>query len=93
MRSKTSLLRIGRLFSTNTRVTSTGKEIISPVIGLTDDQAEFYNLARNFADNEMRPYASKYQHQHEHVVHSIYHICIVFICFFQFDQHYIPLID
>jgi len=57
--TKTTLLRVGRLLSSKSRVIASGKEIVSPIIGLTDDQAEYYNLARTFADNEMRPYASK----------------------------------
>ena len=42
-----------------TRGLSTGVEIISPLINLTDDQSSYYSLARAFADKEMRPYAGK----------------------------------
>jgi hypothetical protein len=41
-------------------VIATGKDLVSPLIGLTNDQTEFYNLARDFADNEMKPYAGKH---------------------------------
>ena len=43
-------------FST-ARQSASGIEIVSPLIGLTNDQTEYYNLARQFADNEMRPNA------------------------------------
>jgi hypothetical protein len=41
-------------------VSAKGIDIISPTIGLTEEKSEFYNLARNFADNELRPHASKW---------------------------------
>lgn len=37
-----------------------GEALVDPTIGLTEDQAQFYRLARSFADCEMRPYASKW---------------------------------
>lgn len=40
-----------------------GVDIISPRIGLTADQEEYYNLAKNFADNELRPYAAKWDEE------------------------------
>ena len=40
-----------------------GLDLISPVIGLSDDQKEFYHLAREFADSEMRPYANKWDQE------------------------------
>lgn len=46
--------------ATPTKVSAKGVEIISPTIGLTEEKTEFYNLARNFADNELRPHASKW---------------------------------
>lgn len=32
---------------------------MTPTIGLTSEQSEFYTLARQFADNEMKPHAGK----------------------------------
>lgn len=50
--------RTTKLFaSTATKVSTTGVEVVSPMIGLTDEQKEFYKLARNFADNEFKPHA------------------------------------
>jgi hypothetical protein len=46
----------GKAFSTKA-ATSTGIDCISATIGLDEDQASFYELARGFADNEMKPYA------------------------------------
>ncbi len=58
-------LSVKRGFSTATRApTATGAAIVDPVIGLTDDQAEIYQLARGFADNELKPYASKWDDDH-----------------------------
>lgn len=37
-----------------------GIEVVSPTIGLNEDQANFYTLARDFANNEMRPHAAKW---------------------------------
>jgi alkylation response protein AidB-like acyl-CoA dehydrogenase len=37
-----------------------GIESIAPTIGLTEDQESFYELARGFADNEMRPFAQEW---------------------------------
>lgn len=37
-----------------------GVELFSPLIGLTEDQKQFYNLAREFADSEMRPKANSW---------------------------------
>ena len=45
-------------FSTGSKV-SHGVDVISPTIGLTSDQAEFYSLARRFADEAMRPFAGE----------------------------------
>jgi isobutyryl-CoA dehydrogenase len=44
----------------SSRVAFTGNDIISPTIGLTEDQNEFYQLAKNFSDNEMAPFASQW---------------------------------
>jgi len=52
-----------RLLSTRAK-TATGVEIVDPTIGLSSDQAEFYNLARSFADKEMRPFANKWDEEH-----------------------------
>lgn len=68
----TSVLRIQRyagaavnklsLFGKGARcfASAIGQEIISPTIGLSDDQLEFYKSARSFADKELRPYSSKW---------------------------------
>ena len=49
-----------RGLSTQTKITATGVDVVSPILGVSDDQKEFYKLARNFADNEMKPFAGKY---------------------------------
>lgn len=55
----------GRRFSTTTKAPpATGIAILDPTIGLTEEQAEFYNLARGFADNELRPFAQKWDEDH-----------------------------
>lgn len=43
---------------------ATGVDVISPLIGLNQDQTEFYNLARSFADTELRPFAQKWDEDH-----------------------------
>src|SRR5689334_1666446 len=49
------------LFSTVSKApAATGKDVICPTIGLTPEGAEFYKLARSFADKELRPYAQKW---------------------------------
>lgn len=42
------------------RASSRGIDIISPIIGLSDDRTQFYKLARDFADKELKPNASKW---------------------------------
>jgi alkylation response protein AidB-like acyl-CoA dehydrogenase len=37
-----------------------GLDVVSPLIGLTEEQGAFYNLAKSFADTEMKPHASKW---------------------------------
>mmetsp|Transcript_8480 Transcript_8480/g.18512 ORF Transcript_8480/g.18512 Transcript_8480/m.18512 type:complete len:363 (+) Transcript_8480:71-1159(+) len=49
--------------STVAKVSAKGMDIISPEIGLDGDRLEFYNLARTFADNELRPHASKWDRE------------------------------
>ena len=44
-------------FSSAIRSSIAGVDLVSPLIGLSDDQKEFYQLARHFADNEMKPFA------------------------------------
>lgn len=44
----------------SSRVVLKGNDIISPTIGLTDDQREFYELAKQFADNELAPNAAQW---------------------------------
>ena len=38
----------------------TGVELVSPSIGLNEDATTFYELARSFADNELKPYAQEW---------------------------------
>eukprot|EP01033_Poteriospumella_lacustris_P013955 gene13955-9971_t len=53
-----------RVMSTATKAPpATGVAVIDPIIGLTDDQAEFYNLARSFADEQLRPNAQKWDEE------------------------------
>ncbi len=35
------------------------QEYVSPTIGLSNEQAEFYNLAKQFSDEQFAPFASK----------------------------------
>ena len=35
-------------------------EVVSPSIGLNEEQVAFYNLAKSFADSDMKPYAAKW---------------------------------
>lgn len=51
----------GRALSTKT--SAKGLDIVSPIIGLNDDRVEIYNLARSFADNELKPHASKWDRE------------------------------
>jgi len=55
---------VGRRFLSTRPKTATGLEVVDPTIGLTADQAEFYNLARSFADKEFRPFANKWDEDH-----------------------------
>lgn len=41
-----------------------GVELISPLVGLTDEQAEYYNVAKQFADKELFPNAAKWEEEH-----------------------------
>ena len=50
---------LGRQHSNLTPTSTKGIDIVSPMIGLNEDQMQYYTLARTFADNEMRPYAGK----------------------------------
>ena len=50
-------------FSTSTKAVASGLEVIDPSIGLTAEQAEFYQLARTFADNELKPNAQKWDEE------------------------------
>lgn len=71
-----TFIRVGRLLSSKSRVTATGSEIVSPIIGLADDQAEYYNLARQFADNEMRPHASKKINSFWHIFYTMSYVSL-----------------
>lgn len=63
-RSCTKIIK-ARLLSTATapKVSAKGVDIIAPTIGLSEEKTEFYNLARSFADNELRPHASKWDRE------------------------------
>lgn len=54
------LLCLSRHLSGSQRTVLLGNDIISPTIGLTSDQKEFYDLAKQFADKEMAPYAAQW---------------------------------
>lgn len=58
-----------RLLSSSTQsVQIVGTEVMSPTIGLSEDQATFYELAKSFSDNEMKPYANEWDEK------SIFHM-------------------
>jgi alkylation response protein AidB-like acyl-CoA dehydrogenase len=42
---------------------ATGLEVVDPIIGLTSEQGEFYKLAREFADKELKPFAQKWDEE------------------------------
>jgi len=48
-----------------TRVQLSPLEQISPKLGLSADQASFYDLARGFADNELKPFANQWDERSE----------------------------
>jgi hypothetical protein len=59
-------VKVVRSFSTTTKAPpATGIAILDPTIGLTADQAEIYQLARSFADNELKPFAQEWDEKHE----------------------------
>jgi isobutyryl-CoA dehydrogenase len=58
LRSLSSKQVVTKCFSTRTVLT--GNDIISPTIGLSEDQKEFYELAKQFADNELAPNAAQW---------------------------------
>lgn len=59
MRART--VRVGkRLFSSSS---AKGIDIVSPLIGLSVERCEYYELAKTFADKEMRPFASKWDRE------------------------------
>lgn len=47
----------------STKATAKGIEVIDPTIGLTEDQATFYRLAREFSDKELKPFAQKWDEE------------------------------
>jgi alkylation response protein AidB-like acyl-CoA dehydrogenase len=49
------LKQINKGFSTSSL--SDGLEIVNPLIGLTNDQINYYQLAKSFADKEIKPFA------------------------------------
>ena len=44
---------------------ATGIDAVTPLTGLSEDQSSFYELARDFADNEMRPFAQEWDEKGE----------------------------
>ena len=53
-----------RSFATVTATAAaTGVDIISPRLGLSADQDEFFSLAKQFADNELKPHAAKWDQE------------------------------
>jgi alkylation response protein AidB-like acyl-CoA dehydrogenase len=40
-------------------------QTLSPLLGLNEDQSSFYSLAREFADNEMKPFAQEWDEKGE----------------------------
>lgn len=48
---------------TSRAVSSTGLDIISPLIGLNEDQVEFYEVVHDFADKELRPFSAKWDEE------------------------------
>lgn len=72
MLRKTATFTCTKLFSarklstaTAPKVSAKGMEIIDPTIGLSEEKTEFYNLARSFADTELRPNAAKWDREAE----------------------------
>jgi len=53
---------VQRSWSSSTAVTSSarGLDVVSPLIGLSEEQSEFYRLSKAFADRELRPFASEW---------------------------------
>lgn len=65
MRFSRASLQIGKRFLSTTKAPpATGVAVIDPTIGLSEEQLEFYNVARAFADNELRPFAAKWDEEH-----------------------------
>lgn len=54
---------VSNFSSVATKVSATGLDVIDPTIGLTSEQSEFYALAREFADNELKPNAQKWDEE------------------------------
>lgn len=49
--------------STSATATISGTEVISASMGLNEDQATFYELAKSFSENELKPYAAKWDEE------------------------------
>ena len=60
VKSCLSTRRLERLFSA---APARGMDVICPTIGLSPERAEFYHMARAFADSELRPFASKWDRE------------------------------
>lgn len=59
------LSKVATLPSRNAKLFSTSVlELVSPQVGLTEDQIQFYSLAKDFADAEMAPNAAKWDAEH-----------------------------
>jgi isobutyryl-CoA dehydrogenase len=65
MRISRVSFQVGKRFLSTTKAPpATGVAVIDPAIGLSEEQLEFYNVARSFADNELRPFAAKWDEEH-----------------------------
>lgn len=51
--------KLTRGFSTSAASIS-GREVMSASVGLNEDQRNFYELARSFSENEMKPFAARW---------------------------------
>lgn len=65
MLSVSGLRRVAALSKRNVRCFSSEVlDLVNPQVGLTEDQRQFYSLAKDFADAEMAPHASKWDAEH-----------------------------
>jgi hypothetical protein len=48
-----------------------GLDSVFPSIGLSEDQVEYYSLARGFAEKEMKPYAGNITYKYSTIVYKL----------------------